>query len=145
MEIQQQYKYFKHKKQRKKIFHNRAAIIFLYLQRKQRPKEIMSKLWRSFFGYSDDNPNESYGEAVGRAKQMLSEGNYEDACRILRYAEKQEHAEAMYLLAWCHWKGEGVREDAGRAMTLWRQAAKLEFPAAINRIQELENAGYFDK
>ncbi|MGI6243633.1 MAG: hypothetical protein ACOYJK_08910 [Prevotella sp.] len=105
----------------------------------------MSKLWRSFFGYSDDNPNESYNEAVGRAKQMLSEGNCEDACRILRYAEKQEHAEAMYLLAWCHWKGEGVREDAGRAVGLWKQSAKLGFDAAIHRIQELKTAGYIDQ
>ncbi len=68
----------------------------------KRPKESKSKLWRSFFGYFDDNPNKSYDEAVGRAKQMLSEGNHEDACRILRYAEKQEHAKAMYLLVWCY-------------------------------------------
>lgn len=100
----------------------------------------MSKLWRSFFGYFDDNSNESYGEAVGCAKKLLSEGNYEDACRIMRYAEKQEHAEAMYLLTRCYWHGRGVHEDAGCAISLWRQSATWGYEPVIERSEALEAA-----
>jgi TPR repeat protein len=100
----------------------------------------MSNLWRTFFGYSDDNPNETYSEAVERAKRLLGEGNYEDACRILKYSEKQQHAEAMYLLAWCYWHGHGVREDAGRAISLWRQSAALGYAPAIERSEALKAA-----
>lgn len=106
----------------------------------KRPKEIMSKLWRSFFGYFDDNSNESYGEAVVRAKKLLSEGNHEDACRIMRYAEKQEHAEAMYLLTRCYWHGRGVHEDAGCAISLWRQSATWGYEPVIERSEALEAA-----
>lgn len=99
--------------------------------------------WRSFLGFAaDDNPNESYDDAVERAKRYLREEDYEDACRILRYAEKQQHAEAIYLLAWCCWNGWGVREDAGRAQRLWRSAASLGYQPAIDRIKELQDQGY---
>ena len=72
----------------------------------------MTSIWRKFFGFTDEeHEGETYDEAVQRAKKLLHEENYEDACRILRYAEKQHHAEAMYYLAWCYWNGTGVRED----------------------------------
>ena len=49
----------------------------------------MSNLWRSFFGFTDDeDSNETYEHAVQRAKHLVEEENYEDACRILRYAER---------------------------------------------------------
>ena len=57
----------------------------------------MTSIWRKFFGFTDEeHEGETYEEAVQRAKKLLHEENYEDACRILRYAEKQHHAEAMY-------------------------------------------------
>lgn len=90
--------------------------------------EHMSSIWRKFFGFADEeHEGETYEQAVQRAKKLLHEENYEDACRILRYAEKQQHAEAMYLLAWCYWNGTGVREDAGHARHLWRASEALGF------------------
>ncbi|MBM6991935.1 MAG: SEL1-like repeat protein [Prevotella sp.] len=100
----------------------------------------MNSLWKSFFGFAEDNPNETYEEAVERAKRLLAEHNYEDACRVLKYAERQNHAEAMYCLAQCYWDGTGVREDAGRAIALWRKSAKLGFEPAVRRSEELRAA-----
>ena len=100
----------------------------------------MSISWRTFFGFSDDHPGETYDEAVARAKHLMDEGNHEDACHILKYAEKQNHAEAMYLLAWCCWRGEGIQEDAGRAIALWRKSAALGFAPAAARSEELKAA-----
>lgn len=100
----------------------------------------MSSFWRSFFGFADDdNPQESYEHAVGRAKQLIAEENYEDACRILRYAEKEKHPEAMYLYGWCYWKGQGVVEDAGRAVKLWKKSAALGFEPAVKRCDEIKD------
>lgn len=100
----------------------------------------MKSLWKSFFGFAEDNPEETYEEAVARAKRLLEIENYEDACRVLKFAEQQQHAEAMYYLAWCHWRGTGVREDAGRAIGLWQQSASLGFEPAIRRSNELREA-----
>lgn len=101
----------------------------------------MKDFWRSFFGFAcDDNPNETYAEAVERAARYLEEENYEDAVRILRYAEKQNHAEAMYLLAWCYWRGTGVREDAAHALHLWRHAAQLGHQPSQTILDEREQA-----
>lgn len=100
----------------------------------------MSTSWRTFFGFAEDNTDETYPQAVQRAKRLLQQENYEDACRILRYAERQRHAEAMYLLAWCFWYGRGVREDAGKAMRLWKISASLSFEPAVERVQELKKA-----
>lgn len=101
----------------------------------------MKDFWRSFFGFAaDDRPDETYAEAVERAKGYLDEENYEDAVRILRYAEKENHAEAMYLLAWCYWRGTGVREDAGHALHLWRHAAQLGHAASQAFLDERERA-----
>lgn len=100
----------------------------------------MNRFWRSFFGFADDdNPNETYDHAVGRAKHLLDEGNFEDACRILRYAESNKHAEAMFLLGWCYWKGQGVVEDAGRAVNLWKKSAKIGFEPAVKRCEEIKD------
>lgn len=99
----------------------------------------MSNLWRTFFGYSDDDPSETYDHAVGRAKALLGEGNYEDACRILRYAERQDHAEAMYLLGWCCWRGQGVVEDAGKAVKLWKKAAEKGYGPAKERCEQIKD------
>ncbi len=100
----------------------------------------MNTLWKSFFGFAEDNPEETYDEAVERAKRLLGEHNYEDAVRVLRYAERQNHAEAMYYLAWCYWQGTGVREDAGRAIALWRRSANMGFEPAVKRSEELRAA-----
>lgn len=89
--------------------------------------DMGNSLWRTFFGYSDDESNETYEEAVERAKRLLREENYEDACRILKYAERQKHPEALALLGWCYWNGTGVREDAGRAKNLWKKAEALGY------------------
>lgn len=78
----------------------------------------MSNLWRTFFGFADDDENETYEHAVVRARKLFEEENYEDACRILRFAEANQNAEAMYLLGWCYWRGQGVAEDAARAVKL---------------------------
>lgn len=99
----------------------------------------MSNLWRSFLGFSDDDPKETYEHAVGRAKQLIAEENYEDACRILRFAERYQHAEAMFLLGWCYWRGQGVVEDAGRAVRLWKQAAALDFEPAVQRCEQIKD------
>lgn len=100
----------------------------------------MNSLWRSFFGFaSDDDPGETYDHAVERAKHFLSEGNYEDACRILRYAERNGHAEAMYLFGWCCWRGQGVVEDAGRAVRLWKKAAAKGYEPAARRCEEIKD------
>lgn len=100
----------------------------------------MNTFWRSFFGFAeDDDPQETYEHAVGRAKHLMDEGNYEDACRILRYAEKEKHAEAMFLLAWCYWKGQGVVEDAGRAVKLWKKSASLDYEPAAKRCEEIKD------
>lgn len=97
-------------------------------------------LWRSFFGYSDDDdPQESFPHAVERAKHLLEEENYEDACRILRYAPRYKHPEAMYLLGWCYWRGQGVVEDAGRAVKLWQQSAKLGYKPAADRCEAIKD------
>jgi len=88
----------------------------------------MTSIWRKFFGFTDEeHEGETYEEAAQRAKKLLHEENYEDACRILRYAEKQHHAEAMYYLAWCYWNGTGVREDAGHARHLWKVCDAMGF------------------
>ncbi len=100
----------------------------------------MSTSWRTFFGFAEDNTDETYSQAVQRAKRLLQQENYEDACRILKYAERQRHAEAMYLLAWCFWYGRGVREDAGKAMRLWKISASLSFEPAVERVHELKKA-----
>lgn len=89
----------------------------------------MGNLWRTFFGYSDDHAGETYDEAVARARHEMQIGNYEDAYRVLRYAERQRHVEAMRMLADCYWHGWGVREDAGRAQALRRRAAAIEVAA----------------
>lgn len=100
----------------------------------------MKDFWRSFFGFAeDDKPQETFDEAVERAKKYIGEGNYEDACRILRYAERYRHAEAMYLYAWCYWKGQGVVEDAGKAVKLWKKSASLGFEPAAKRCEELKD------
>ncbi len=100
----------------------------------------MSNLWRSFFGFTDDeDSNETYEHAVQRAKHLIEEENYEDACRILRYAERYQHAEAMYLLAWCYWKGQGVVEDAGKAVRLWKKSAGMGFAPAVKRCEEIKD------
>ena len=39
--------------------------------------------WRSFFGFSDAGPGETFDHAMGRARHLLEIQNYEDACRIL--------------------------------------------------------------
>lgn len=97
-------------------------------------------LWRSFWGFSDDdNPSESYDHAVTRAKHLLEEENYEDACRILRYAMRYKHPEAMYLYGWCFWRGQGVAEDAGRAVKLWQRSAGLGFQPAIDRCKAISD------
>lgn len=99
----------------------------------------MSNLWRSFFGFADDeNPAETYEHAVGRAKHFIEEENYEDACRILRYAERYKHAEGMYLLGWCYWRGNGVAEDAGHAVHLWKNASALGYALATERCAQLK-------
>lgn len=100
----------------------------------------MNSFWRSFFGFAEDeNPQETYDHAVGRAKLLLEEGNYEDACRILKYAENNKHAEAMYLYGWCYWRGQGVVEDAGRAVRLWKKAATLGWEPALKRCEEIKD------
>ena len=99
----------------------------------------MSNLWRSFLGFSDDDPKETYEHAVGRAKHLIEEENYEDACRILRYAERFHHAEAMFLLGWCYWRGQGVVEDAGRAVKLWQQSAAMNYDPAVKRCEEIKD------
>ncbi|MBF1080566.1 MAG: SEL1-like repeat protein [Prevotellaceae bacterium] len=71
----------------------------------------MSKLWRTFFGFADD--------------------------RILRYAEANQHAEAMYLLGWCYWRGQGVAEDAVRAVRLWQRSAAMGFAPSQHRCDEI--------
>lgn len=97
-------------------------------------------LWRSFFGFSDDdNPQESYPHAVERAKKLLEEENYEDACRILRYAERYKHPEAMYLYGWCFWRGQGVVEDAGKAVKLWQKSSALGYKPATDRCDEIKD------
>lgn len=97
-------------------------------------------LWRSFFGFNDDaDSHESYPQAVERAKHLLEEENYEDACRILRFAPRYKHAEAMYLLGWCYWRGQGVVEDAGRAVKLWQKAAEAGYKPAADRCDELKD------
>lgn len=100
----------------------------------------MNSLWRSFWGFSDDSdPEETYEHAVGRARHLIDEQNYEDACRILRYAERYKHAEAMYLLGWCYWRGNGVVEDAGRAVHLWKNASALGYAPATERCAQLKD------
>lgn len=99
----------------------------------------MKSFWRSFFGFADDDtPDETFEHAVGRARHLLEEGNYEDACRILKYGERYQHAEAMYLYAWCCWKGNGVVEDAGRAVRLWKKSAALGYGPATKRCGEIK-------
>lgn len=99
----------------------------------------MNSLWRSFFGFTDDDdPQESYGHAVGRARHLMEIGDYEGAFRILRYAERNRHAEAMYLLGWCYWDGRGVAEDAGHAAWLWRESASLGYEPAVKRCGEIK-------
>lgn len=99
----------------------------------------MSNLWRSFLGFSDDDPEETYEHAVGRARHLLEEENYEDACRILRFAERYKHAEAMFLLGWCYWRGQGVAEDAGCAVRLWKKAAALGYEPAAVRCEQIKD------
>lgn len=99
----------------------------------------MSNIWRTFFGFSDDDPNETYEHALGRTRKLLEEENYEDACRILRYAERYQNAEAMYLLGWCYWRGQGVVEDAGRAVRLWQHASKLGYRPAKDRCEQIKD------
>lgn len=97
-------------------------------------------LWRTFFGYSDDDdPQESYPHAVERAKKLLEEENYEDACRILKYSVSNNHPEAMYLYGWCYWRGQGVVEDAGKAVKLWQKSASLGFQPAIDRCEAIKD------
>ena len=97
----------------------------------------MSNLWRTFFGYAGDDENETYDHAVTRARRLLEEHNYEDACRILRYAEARRHAGAMYLLAWCYWRGQGVAEDAVHAVNLWQRSAVMGFEPSKQRCDEI--------
>lgn len=99
----------------------------------------MSNLWRTFFGFSDDDENETYEHAVVRARKLFEEENYEDACRILRFAEANQNAEAMYLLGWCYWRGQGVAEDAARAVKLWQHSAKMGFALAQKRCDEIKD------
>ena len=97
----------------------------------------MSKLWRTFFGFADDDENETYEHAAGRARRLFDEENYEEAYRILRYAEAHQHAEAMYLLGWCYWRGQGVAEDAVRAVRLWQRSAAMGFEPSQHRCDEI--------
>ena len=99
----------------------------------------MSNLWRTFFGFADDDENETYEHAVVRARRLLDEENYEDACRILRFAEANRNAEAMYLLGWCYWRGQGVAEDAARAIRLWQRSAEMGFAPAQDRCNEIKD------
>lgn len=100
----------------------------------------MKEFWRSFFGFADDDtPEETYEHAFGRAKTLIKEENYEDACRILKYSERQHHAEAMYLYGWCYWRGQGVVEDAGRAVRLWKESASLGYEPAVKRCDEIKD------
>jgi TPR repeat protein len=100
----------------------------------------MGNLWRTFFGYSDAHEGETFDEAVRRARALMGEENYEDACRILRHAEREQHAEGMHLMAWCCWQGLGVRENAGQAIDLWRKAAAMGYEPARKRSEELKAA-----
>lgn len=101
---------------------------------------IMKSLWRSFLGFAeDDDPKETYEHAVSRAKRLMDEGNHEDACRILRYAERYDNAEAMFMLGQCHWNGNGVVEDAGRAIRLWKKAASMGHEGAAKRCEKLKD------
>ena len=99
----------------------------------------MSNLWRTFFGFADDDENETYEHAVVRARRLLDEENYEDACRILRFAEANRNAEAMCLLGWCYWRGQGVAEDAARAVRLWQRSAEMGVAPAQNRCNEIKD------
>lgn len=100
----------------------------------------MNSFWRSFFGFAeDDNPQETYEHAVCRAESLIGEENYEDACRILRYAEKEKHAKGMYLLGWCYWRGNGVVEDAGKAVRLWKKSATMGYSPAVQRCEEIKD------
>ena len=54
----------------------------------------MTSIWRKSFGFTDEeHEGETYEEAVQRAKKLLREENYEDACRILKYADEASVAE----------------------------------------------------
>lgn len=99
----------------------------------------MSNVWRTFFGFADDDENETYEHAVSRARKLMEEENYEDACRILRYAERNHHAEAMYLLGWCCWRGQGVAEDAARAVRLWQKSSDMGYEPARRRCDEIKD------
>lgn len=94
-------------------------------------------IWRTFFGFSDDEDrHETYDEAVARARHLLALRDYEGALRVFRYAEKEQHAEAIYWLACCYWNGWGIREDAGRALRLWKKSASLGFEPAQRKAEE---------
>lgn len=94
--------------------------------------------WRSLFGFSDnENQHETYDEAVKRATRLLAIHDYEGAFRVLRHAERQQHAEGIYWLACCYWNGTGVREDASRAMHLWEKASALGYEPAQQKAEEM--------
>lgn len=87
----------------------------------------MKNLWRTFFGFSDDGADETFAQAMERAKHLLEIHNYEDACRVLKYAEKYGNAEGIYEYGWCCWRGTGVVEDAAKAVRLWKKAASMGY------------------
>lgn len=95
--------------------------------------------WRSFFGFSDEGPGETFAHAMGRARHLLEIQNYEDACRILKYAEKNGDAEGIYLYGWCCWRGTGVVEDSGKAVKLWKKAAAMGYEPAIERCNAIKD------
>lgn len=99
----------------------------------------MKNLWRTFFGFSDDGADETFVQAMERAKRLLKIQNYEDACRVLKYADKYGNAEGIYLYGWCCWKGTGVVEDAAKAVRLWKKSASMGYQPAIDRCEAIKD------
>lgn len=99
----------------------------------------MKSLWRSFFGFSDDNGDETFAQAMARARHLYKIKNYEEACRILKYSEKFADPEGIYLFGWCYWNGKGVAEDAAKAVRLWKKSAAKGYQPAIDRCDAIKD------
>lgn len=99
----------------------------------------MKNHWRTFFGFSDNGADETFAQAMERAKHLLKIHNYEDACRVLKYAEKYGDAEGIYQYGWCCWRGTGVLEDAVKAVKLWQKAAAMGYQPAIERCEAIKD------
>lgn len=99
----------------------------------------MKSLWRTFFGFSDEGDNKTFAHAMGRARHLLEIQNYEDACRILKFADRYQDAEGLYLYGWCCWRGQGVVEDAAKAVKLWKKSAALGYQPAKTRCEEIKD------